>query len=75
VRNTLVPLDQISQKAATAKPSGRNSADFIAHLIAAATKAPQTCGRRRASVQEATSLYGNVDRRVVAAGRSFSRSL
>lgn len=75
VRNALVPLEPASLEAPRLKQRTRGDADFIAHLIATATRAPQTCGRRRVSVGEATSLYNTVDRQPAAPGRGFSRSL
>jgi len=75
LRNALVPLALLNQKAAELPATRRSNADFIAHLIATSTQAPQTRARRRATADEATAVYRALDRRPSAPGRALSRSL
>lgn len=73
--NALVPLAPRDQQPTRAAGVARGNADFIAHLIATATTAPQTRHRRRATIREATSVYETLDRRPGIPGRALSRSL
>jgi hypothetical protein len=79
LQNALVPISiPISptepENIVGARKAHRSSADFIAQLIAAAIKAPQTRQRRRATTDEAISLYRATGRQPAAPGRGFSRS-
>jgi len=49
-------------------PTGATSAGFLAHLIATAQSAPQTCRLRRASPNEAAESY-RATAALIAAGR------
>ena len=83
MQNALVPVSPTEQEAAQraaeeavrAYATRRPNADFIAQLIAAAIKAPQTCVRRRATPDEAIAVYRAVDHVPAATGRTLSRSL
>ena len=83
MQNALVPISLTEEQAAQrtveeavcAYATRRPNADFIAQLIAAEIKAPQTCARRRATPDEAIAVYRAADHVPVAMGRSFSRSL
>jgi hypothetical protein len=74
VSNALVPLAPSDQKDEAVRNAGRSSADFIAHLIAAAAHAPQTRSRRRAAPSEASAVYRALDH-APPVGRALSRSL
>jgi hypothetical protein len=75
LRNALVVLSPAKETAPHAVEAGRANADFIAQLIANATKAPQTCARRRATPDEATAVYRARDVAPARMGRVVSRSL
>jgi hypothetical protein len=79
VQNALVPISPAgpkgSQETAARQQGRRPNADFIAQLIAASIKAPQTRARRRATPGEASALYRAHDHEPAAPGRTFSRSL
>jgi hypothetical protein len=75
LRNALVPLGHTDQAAAAVRPSPRANADFVAHLIATKTQAPQTRARRRAEPEQAIAAYGAVGQWPTPAGRTLSRSL
>ncbi len=62
-------------RAASAGLTHRPHADFIAHLIAARLRAPQTRARRRAEPQDAAAAYGAVGQWPTPAGRVLSRAL
>ncbi len=72
--NALVPLTPSDQKDEAVRSAGRLSADFIAHLIAAAVHAPQTRSRRRAAPGEASAVYRALEQ-APPVGRALSRSL
>jgi len=72
--NALVLLAQ-SLDRADVRAGGRPRADFIAHLIATAAHAPQTCQRRRAATEEATAAYAARGQGAAVPGRALSRSL
>jgi hypothetical protein len=78
VQNALVPVAPIRQEAAQtavdAYAAGRPNADFMAQLIAAAIKAPQTRQRRRATPDEAIALYRATEHLPAAPSHGFSRS-
>lgn len=75
LRNALVPLVHIDPAAATVRPGPRANADFVAHLIATKTQAPQTRARRRAEPEQAVAAYGAVGQWPIPLGRTLSRSL
>jgi hypothetical protein len=57
-------------------PADRHAnADFIAHLIAMASCAPQTRARRRAEPAEALAAYRALGQWPTEPGRAVSRSL
>jgi len=53
----------------------RPSADFIAHLIAMSSQAPQTRVRRRAEPKVAVAAYRALGQWPTLPGRTVSRSL
>jgi hypothetical protein len=55
--------------------SGRPQAEFLAQLIAARGRAPQTRARRRAEPEEAIAAYAANDHQPLPTGRALSRSL
>jgi hypothetical protein len=71
----LLIVSPIAQEGANARPGGRASADFIAHLIATAGQLPQTRARRRAEPNEAVAAYGALGHWPTRAGQALSRSL
>jgi hypothetical protein len=75
VNTALIPFAPADREAPAAHANGRASANFIAQLVATATKAPQTRARRRAEPEEATAAYHALDRRPKSPGRTLSRSL
>ncbi|MGA2893504.1 MAG: hypothetical protein ABSE22_11570 [Xanthobacteraceae bacterium] len=75
VRNALVPITPIDAKRAASSADTRPNADFIAHLIATSTQAPQTRARRRAEPELATAAYRSVGQWPTTPGRRLTRSL
>ena len=75
MRNALVPVVPTARMAADWRAASRPNADFVAHLIATSTQAPQTRTRRRATPDEATAVYRALAPRPSALGRALSRSL
>lgn len=75
MRNALVPVALVNQETAELRAMRRPNADFIAHLIATSTQAPQTCARRRATADEVTAVYRALGRRPSTPGLALSRSL
>ena len=78
--NALVPLAKAdradTQTAATkVRTSSCGNADFVAHLIATSTQAPQTRARRRANPEDAIAAYDALGHWPTPAGRKLSRSL
>jgi len=53
----------------------RVKADFVAHLIATAVRAPQTRARRRAEPEQASAAYRSLGQSSSEPGRTVSRSL
>jgi hypothetical protein len=53
----------------------RGNADFIAHLIATAARAPQTRARRRAEPEQALAAYRALGQWPSKTGVALSRSL
>jgi hypothetical protein len=53
----LIPIAVASRERPRPRPERRTNADFIAHLVATATQAPQTRARRRAEPMEAAVAY------------------
>jgi hypothetical protein len=71
-------LDRIAPTVAEDAPkhsASRPRADFVAHLIATSTKAPQTRERRRAEPGHAIAAYGALGQWPIAVGLALSRSL
>ena len=68
----LVPLAPPEPDAA---PQSRPRADFLAQLIAAKVRAPQTRLRRRAEPDEAIAAYGAQNQAPASAGGALRRSL
>ena len=75
MRNALVPVALVARTSEVLRPSGRPNADFIAHLIAMATQAPQTRIRRRAEPEQAVAAYRALSQWPTAPGGSVRRSL
>jgi hypothetical protein len=75
LRNALVPVSSNDPVVAGGRTARRPNADFIAQLIAAAIKAPQTCLRRRATPGEAIALYRAAERLPAVPRCAFLRSL
>jgi hypothetical protein len=75
LRNALVPVSSTDPVDAGGRAARRPNADFIAQLIAAAIKAPQTCLRRRATPGEAIALYRAAEHLPAVPRAAFSRSL
>ena len=73
--NALVPLTPADCEAANVRATVRPHADFIAHLIATSTQAPQTRQRRRAAPAEATEIYRARGGVPIRLGRRLSLSL
>lgn len=72
----LVALETASDREPARLAAPRTNADFIAHLIATATQAPQTRTRRRAEPGEAASAYRTLGQWPSAsAGCKVARSL
>jgi hypothetical protein len=79
VSNALVPLAKADpadvQTATNVRATSRANADFVAHLIATSTQAPQTRARRRANPEDAIAAYDALGHWPTASGRVLSRSL
>lgn len=75
LRNALVPIVPAACEREALRTTGRANADFIAHLIATATQAPQTRLRRRVEPEQATAAYRALGHWPTAIGRSVRRSL
>jgi hypothetical protein len=73
--NALVPLTPADCETANVRATVRSHADFIAHLIATSTQAPQTRQRRRAAPAEATEIYRARGGVPIRLGRRLSLSL
>jgi hypothetical protein len=71
----MVPLGPAHDKPADVRATSRPHADFVAHLIATAEQAPQTCARRRLAPREANAIYRSHDQAPAVTGRALSRSL
>lgn len=73
--NALVPLapNAVECPAMAANPRAR--ADFITHLIATATRLPQTRQRRRAAPKVALAAYRAFGQWPSETGKAVSRSL
>ncbi len=71
----LIPLASTEREIPAAHAGGRPRADFLAQLIAAKAKVPQTRLRRRAEPVEAIAAYGALGQWPTFAGRALSRSL
>lgn len=70
----LIPLAPVGP-AASARERHGPRADFIAHLIAARLRAPQTRARRRAKPLDVAAAYGALGQWPTPAGRVLSRTL
>jgi len=75
LHNALVPVSSTDPVTADGRTARRPNADFIAQLIAAAIKAPQTCLRRRATPGEAIALYRAAEDLPAVPRPAFLRSL
>jgi hypothetical protein len=75
VGTALVPITTMESRSPATRSHSRSSVDFLAQLIAAYGKAPQTRQRRRAERQEAIAAYQAVDEQVTLSGRTLSRPL
>jgi len=71
----LVPIATERHPSPPEGPRRHANADFIAHLIATAARAPQTRARRRAEPEQALAAYRALGQRPTEAGRALSRSL
>jgi hypothetical protein len=75
VGTALVPITAMEWRSPATRLHSRPSVDFLAQLIAASGRAPQTRQRRRAEPQEAIAAYRAVDEQVTLSGGTLSRSL
>jgi hypothetical protein len=75
LRNALVPIAAAVCEREALRSAGHANADFIAHLIATTTQAPQTRLRRRAEPEQATAAYRALGQWPTATGRAVRRSL
>lgn len=79
MRTDLVPMTAAAQDYAQDRTrqrmGGLPRADFMAHLIAIRTQAPQTRPRRRAEPRDAIAAYGGLGQWPTFPGRTLSRSL
>ncbi|MGB6539151.1 MAG: hypothetical protein WBF58_24680 [Xanthobacteraceae bacterium] len=75
MNSALVPVapDAAESRAAAVNPRAR--ADFVAHLIATATRLPQTRQRRRAPAMVAVAAYRTFGQWPSEAGKALSRSI
>ena len=73
--NALVPLGPADYEPSALRVTSRPHADFVAHLIATAEQAPQTCARRRVAPREANAIYRSREQVPAMTGRTLSRSL
>jgi hypothetical protein len=72
-RRDLVPVLALRRRDSRTGACARPSAAFLAHLIAVAGKAPQTCERRRIEPGEAARCYdANSHRPASKSGRAMS---
>ena len=71
----LVPLVPVVRSDATVRPGSRARADFVAHLIATWSQAPQTRSRRRAEPRDAVAAYAARGVTPAVSGITVSRSL
>jgi hypothetical protein len=71
----LVPLAAAAPETEALRACGRQSAGFIAHLVATAIQAPQTRARRRAEPAEAVAAYSALGQWPTSPGRALSRAL
>ena len=73
--NALVPVRLDDAARRFAQTTERTRADFLAHLIATATQAPQARVRRRAEPHEAIAVYHAGTCSPASVGIVLSRSL
>jgi hypothetical protein len=71
----LVPLVTVVRSDAAVRSGSRARADFVAHLIATWSQAPQTRSRRRAEPRDAVAAYAARDCVPMLTGIELSRSL
>jgi len=71
----LVALAPTGRKTSAANASARPRADFLAQLIATASKVPQARTRRRAQPQEATAAYAVPGQWPTWQGNTVARSI
>ena len=75
-RRDLVPVLAHGRRESRIIACARPSAAFLAHLIAVAGKAPQTCERRRIEPGEAARHYDAGSHRPASrSGRAMSRAM
>ena len=75
MRNALVPISALARENGVSNVGQRPNADFVAHLIATAAKAPQTRARRRAEPGQAVAAYRALGQWPILPGLAVSRSL
>jgi hypothetical protein len=75
LRNALVPTATQARDSDVFGGSQRPNADFVAHLIATAAKAPQTRARRRAEPEQAVAAYRALGQWPTVPGLAVRRSL
>jgi hypothetical protein len=64
-----------SEREAPTGQSWRPRADFVAQIIAASARLPQTRSRRRLEPDQAAAVYGSLGQRPTIQGQALSRSL
>ncbi|MFZ3336319.1 MAG: hypothetical protein WBE99_22200 [Xanthobacteraceae bacterium] len=70
----LVPIGPMDRDSRPSRMGQRPNADFMAHLIATTSQAPQTRARRRAEPEAATAAYRALGQWPTAPGGRLSRS-
>jgi hypothetical protein len=75
MNTALVPVEVSPRERVNAPEPCRPRADFVAHLIAMAVRAPQTLLRRRCDPEDALAAYRALGHWPTLPGRILSRSL
>jgi hypothetical protein len=75
MNNALVPVTPAAVECSAMAANPRARADFVTHLIATATRLPQTRQRRRAAPKVALAAYRALGQWPSETGKTVSRSL
>jgi hypothetical protein len=75
MNNALVPVAPTVVECSAMRANPRARADFVTHLIATATRLPQTCQRRRAAPKVAVAAYRALGQWPSEVGKAVSRSI